>query len=245
MHRISYGILFITLLSFSACQFFKTSEKEENGVQRSYYPDGKIHKEISMKDGKMTGSYKEYYKNGQLFHDINFSNNLREGVAKKYYETGVLSQEIPYQAGKLHGVHKKYRRSGDLMCEIPYHEGNLCVGLKEYTVDGKVKERYPKIVISSIDNILMNGKYSLLISLSDGTKSDVEYFEGQLTDGKYIGDEAGKVWKVENGVGRLDFALQPGMYLMEELHFIAKVKTYQGNFYITEITHHLAIDNKF
>jgi hypothetical protein len=244
-NRVLCGSLFVLLFTINSCSFTNREESADKNIKRTYYPDGSLHKEILMKDGKQTGSYREYFKNGKLFQEVNFVNDQREGVVKKYYETGVLYQETPYLHSQIHGVQKKYRRSGGLMAEIPYHEGNLCKGLKEYTTDGKLKERYPNIVVTPIDNIMKDHRYILELSLSDGTKSGVEYYEGTLTDGKYIGDNAGKVWKVKNGVGKLEFKLSSGMFIMEEMHFIAKVKTFQGNYYITETTYHLAAENRY
>jgi hypothetical protein len=245
-NRVVRGFLPALLIILQSCSLFNNKEESsDKNVKRTYYPDGTLHKEIVMKDGKQTGSFREYFKNGKLFQEVSFVDNQREGLVKKYYDTGILYEETPYAQGKIHGIKKRYRRTGDLMSEVPYHEGNLCKGLKEYTTDGKVKQRYPKLVITAIDNILKNDTYILELSLSDGTKSNVEYFEGTLTDGKYIGDNAGQVWKVENGVGKMEYKVVSGMFIMEELHFIAKVKTVQGNYYITEANYHLAVENRF
>lgn len=241
--RLAYSLLASLFLHFSSCSLFKTQEDPAEESQRSYHPNGQLHKEI-IDENDSVSIYREYFNNGQIFQEIRSVNKLREGLVKKYHKDGVLYDEIPYVKGKIHGTEKKYRRSGDLMAEIPYHEGNLCKGLKEYTVDGKLKKRYPEIIITPIDNILKDESYTVQISLSDGSKS-VEYYEGDLTDGKYIGDDAGKVWETSNGVGKLQFKIVRGMFIMEELNIIAKVKTIQGNYYITEKTYHVALDNRF
>ena len=119
------------------------------------------------------------------------------------------------------------------MAEVPFYQGKTCKGLKEYTVDGKVKERYPEIIVSTVNNVRQNGTYIIELSLSDGSK-DVEYFVGELSEGVYLGSDATQLAVVENGVGRLEFKLKSGRFVTEQLHFIARVKTYQGNFYIAE-----------
>ena len=86
MHRYKTKviILVMTSLAASACSFFKSGEAVDENIQRSYFPDGKLHKEITMKDGVKTGIYKEYFNNGQLFEEVNFINNKREGLDKKF-----------------------------------------------------------------------------------------------------------------------------------------------------------------
>jgi hypothetical protein len=238
----------ISLLSFSlvSCTFFKDrSEESDESIRREYYPDGKVHKEIVMRNGKETGSFKEYFKSGDLFQEVTFIKNKREGIAKKFYEGGVLYEEIPYKDGMKHGTLKRYRRSGELMSEVPYYDGHLCKGLKEYTIDGKVKVRYPTIQFKEIDNILLNGNFTLEISLSDGTKGNVEYFEGSLTKDGYIASDASPVWEIKNGIGKMKFNIQRGTFIMKEMKIIAKLKTVQGNYYITEGTHNLALERRF
>jgi hypothetical protein len=198
-----------------------------------------------FKNGAKNGVSKEYYSNGNVFQEVMYENNLREGLAKRYFENGILSQETPYENDMMHGVQKKYRRTGELMAEIPYHEDNACVGLKEYTTDGKLKKRYPSIVITPVDKILLDGSYTLEIRLSDGTKGGVEYFEGSLTGGKYLDPNTSKkIWDVRDGVGKIVYRLPPGGFVMQEITIVAKMKTVQANYYITEKRYHLAVENR-
>jgi hypothetical protein len=247
MHPYPFSCWFaFLLLLFSLVCCKKSSEAiEDKDVKKTYYPDGKIHKEVPFKNGSKNGVSKEYYNNGQVFQEVNYENNLREGWAKRYFENGTLSQETPYKNDKMHGVQKKYRRSKELMAEIPYHEGNVCVGLKEYTIDGKLKKRYPSIVVTPVDRILIDGSYTLEIRLSDGTKGGVEYYEGTLVNGKYIDPTGSKIWNVKNGVGKLVYRVPRGSFLMEEINIIAKMKTVQANYYITHTTYHLAAENRY
>lgn len=237
-------------LSLQSCFPYKSSSSETKAeasssqyVKKTYYQNGALHKEMTYENGVQQGASKEYYKSGKIFQEVMYQGNLREGIAKRYFESGILSQETPYHKDKMHGVQKRYRRNGDLMCEVPYYEGNQCIGLKEYTTDGKLKKRYPSIKITPVDNILLNGTYTLKLEMSDKSKG-VEYFVGKLSAGKYIGNEASQVWEIMNGVAEVNYAMPPGSFLMEEVNVIAKVKTAQSNYYITQNTFHLAIENR-
>jgi hypothetical protein len=226
----------LLLLPFLSCSVLK----EDDHAQRTYHPNGKLHKEIN-KDKSGTGTYKEYFDNGQLFQEVTFVNNLREGMVKQYYNTGILYQETPYKKGRSHGIQKRYRRSGALMSEVPYHEGNICKGLKEYTVDGKVKERYPTIVVNTINNVRNDGTFIVELSLSDSTKNDVEYFKGKLTEGKYLSEGLQRFGNVKEGVGKLVYKIKKGSVIDHEEYFVARVRTYQGNYYLAETTVPLSI----
>ncbi|MBX2954671.1 MAG: toxin-antitoxin system YwqK family antitoxin [Cyclobacteriaceae bacterium] len=215
-----------------------------NGVVKANYPDGSLRAEIIYKDGIKHGQAKEYYKTGKLFQAIDYVNGVKHGWAKRYWENGQLYQETPYDSGKINGEQKKYREDGKLSTVAPYYMDNPCTGLKEYLLDGKLKTDYPKIVITPIDNLWKENQYTLRLTMSDKSKG-VEYFTGKLTDGKYIGDQASKIWNTDrNGVGELTINLPPGGFMMEELNIIAKVKTIQGNYYVTQRKHNLAIQNR-
>jgi hypothetical protein len=79
--------------------------------------------------------------------------------------------------------------------------------------------------------------------MSDGSKG-VEYFVGRLAGNKYIGVEASRVFEVRDGVGEINFPMPRGSFIMEEVNIIARVKTSQSNYYITQNKFHLAIENR-
>jgi antitoxin component YwqK of YwqJK toxin-antitoxin module len=213
-------------------------------VKKTYHQNGALHKEILYEYGLQQGVSKEYYKSGKVFQEVMYENNMREGVARRYFESGVVSQETPYHFDQMHGVQKRYRRSGNLMAEVPYYEGHLCTGLKEYTIDGKLKQRYPIIEVVTVDDIRRNATYTLKLKMSDNSKG-VEYFVGELTGAKYIGSEAARVTAVENGVGEIKISLPRGSFVKEEVTIIARVKTSQSNYYITQSKLNLSIENRY
>ncbi|MFD1000176.1 toxin-antitoxin system YwqK family antitoxin [Ohtaekwangia kribbensis] len=221
----------------------KQQESPGYHVKKIYYQNGALHKEIAYAYGSQQGMAKEYYKSGKIFQEVMYENNFREGVARRYFESGVVSQETPYHLNQMHGVQKRYRRSGDLMAEVPYYEGHLCTGLKEYTIDGKLKQRYPIIEVTTVDQIKDSATYTIRLRMSDDSKG-VEYFVGDLSEGKYISMEASRVTDVKNGVGEINISLPRGSYVNEKVNIIAKVKTSQSNYYITQSELHVAIENR-
>ena len=104
--------------------------------------------------------------------------------------------------------------------------------------DDKLKVNYPTIVITPIDKTKINGNYQLQISLSDKSTA-VDYYLGELVDGKYI-DESHQLPE-EKGVGIQSYQLTMGESKKEELTIVAKIKTAQSNYYITTAKFHLAI----
>lgn len=219
------------------------SENSKDGVVKAYYPGGALRAELSMKNGKRNGRAKEYYKGGGLFQEIDYVDDVKHGKALKYYENGKLFQETPYEKGKLHGIQKKYRDDGRLSAEIPYHNDNQCIGIKEYTLDGAVKKQYPSIVVKTTDNTLTENKYSVIISMSEKTKN-VEYFLGELDNGSCLHNRLSDIYKVKNGIATIDYNLPPGAMVMETINIVAKVKTVQGNYYITQRKFNVAAEHR-
>jgi len=253
--RVSASVIIVLLLVSVSCEQKKASKpvtenkkKKEaivNGVQKSTYSDGKVRTEIPYKDSKKHGQAKEYYQSGKVFQAIDYANGHKHGYARRYHEAGGLYQETPYDSGEIHGVQMKYRQDGKVASEMRYNHGNPCVGLKEYTTSGKLKEKYPSIVIKAEDNILKESTYSLIISMSDKVKS-VEYFDGRLTDGKCLGDLAKPICCADRyGVLEMHFPVYPGQFLMKELNIIAKVRTTQDNYYLVQRKYNLAVENRF
>ncbi len=222
----------------------KAKKPLKDGVSRAYFKDGKKKTEIPIKDGKKHGLAIEYYNNGNKFQEVTYKEGIKEGVARKYFETGQLAQETNYLAGLMHGTQKKYRANGKMSSEAEFYKDEPCIGLKEYLLDGTLKKKYPQIVITPKDRILEDGTYILNISLTDKVK-EVEYYVGELTDGKYIGSKASKIWTTDRyGKADITFQLLPGQFIMEKVNIIAKIKTTLGNYYIAQKSTNVAIESR-
>ncbi|HOX82050.1 MAG TPA: hypothetical protein PLJ60_09010 [Chryseolinea sp.] len=245
------GCVLLSGLFLTACNTNPKDKKKNgaadslNNVVKTTYADGKPKVEIPYKNGKKNGQAKEFYQNGNVFQLIDYVNGKKHGFARRYYETGLIYQETPYDSNKIHGVQKKYRADGKLSAEIPYSFGNACAGIKEYTLDGSLKKNYPSIVIRPVDNILSRGEYKLVLTMSEKVK-EVTYYEGKLTDGKCIGDKTEEICCADrSGEADISFFLPPGQFIMKEINIIAKVKTVQGNYYLTQRNYNVAIENRY
>lgn len=89
-----------------------------NGPKKEYYPNGKICKEYTLKDGKIEGSYKFYNTIGKLVSDQYFKDGEPDGYLKTYYESGQLKSEGNMKPdGDISGLSKEYYEEGMLRKE--------------------------------------------------------------------------------------------------------------------------------
>jgi len=237
--------LYLVLVLFQCKeQEKKKAQPKDSNVVRAYYDNGKLRAEIPQKNNVKHGKAVEYFKSGAVYQEIDYKEGIKDGWARRYFETGQLAQETPYLQGKIQGLQKKYRSTGQVASEATYLNNEPCVGLKEYLLDGSLKKKYPSIVITPIDEVESRGVYTLRISLTEKVK-EVEYFTGQLSAEKCLGSNASKVWSTDRyGVAEIEYRLLPGMFIMERVNIIAKVKTTQGNYYLTQHSYNVAVESR-
>jgi len=135
-----------------------------NGLKKEYYPNGKVCKEYTLKDGKIEGSYKFYNMVGKLVSDQYFKDgepngylktfyengqvktegNMKpdgdiSGLSKEYYEDGTLKSEsnLSGQAPKFTGQTKSFTKSGQLKNQTTYAQGELVYSIS-YDEQGRV-----------------------------------------------------------------------------------------------------------
>ena len=134
---------------------------EPDGPYKSYYDNGQIQIEGTMKDGEWDGPFKEYYENGQIMEEKTYKNGNRDGQYKEYsyngnlkseetfnngsstfkyyHDNGQLKQEGTYNNGNLDGPFKSYYENGQLRYEETYKNGNLDGPLKLYYENGQLE----------------------------------------------------------------------------------------------------------
>ena len=100
-----------------------------------------------------------------------------------------------------------------------------------------------RILIKEIDRISMDKTFTLVISLSDGSRS-VKFYQGKLTDGAYWNDQLAPI-PTESGVGRLQFYISKGTFKMETLNIVARDKSSLDHDHILQKPYNLAVENKF
>jgi antitoxin component YwqK of YwqJK toxin-antitoxin module len=241
MRRILIQVVSLSVLFFG-CKSSQEKSSGLNGLQKFYYPDGKLYLEGTYIDSVAHGDFKQYFKNGNVYEKAHYVNGVQYGVTVRYYEDGKLSMEIPYDSGRVHGVQKKYRQDGTLAYEAPYHYNYPCVGLKEYYTTGRLVDKLPEIVIREEDKMWSDNRYSLHLSISNGMRA--EFFRGELTDGKYIGSGVENIYMESDGTARIDYHVGLGMMVMEKINIIAKVKSDLKNYYIVQKQFNMAVQNR-
>lgn len=213
------------------------------GELTKFSPSGRVAAVLNLKDGKLDGAARKYYEDGVTIRsELFYVKGKLEGMQKRYYKSGALYKEEIYKNGKRDGMVRKYRESGKLMSTATYKNGYPGKDLVEYLTDGRVKKKYPKLIIKEEDRLRINGTYKLRIYLSDHAKK-VDYYIGELTDGTYLSNKLQKQNTV-NAKGELvlSFYLQPGNYVMKEINIIAKTATRLNNSFITSRRYRIAIE---
>lgn len=79
----------------------ETFFKNKNIVlEKEYYANGKLAREIPLKDGLVSGEAKDYYENGKIRSTASFVNGGIDGVVKEYNQAGKVIKETLYKNGK-------------------------------------------------------------------------------------------------------------------------------------------------
>ncbi len=243
--------LLVSLLFFISCTSKSDSRQTTSSVDSidnvitSTYEDGTLRVEIPYKNGKKNGQSKEFYKSGKLFQAIDYVNSKKHGFARKYYEDGLLNQETPYDSNRIHGIQKKYRKDGKIAFEMPYFFGQACAGVKEYGINGDLKMEYPSLIIRPVDQILTYDQYKLVLTMSEDVR-EVTYYQGKLTDGTCLGKNVEEICCTDKSdKAEMIFPVSSGQFIMKEVYIIAKVKTTQGNYYLTQGKFNVAAENRY
>lgn len=213
------------------------------GLVQQRHADGTLAAEINYKGQKKNGLAKYYYKNGKLRSEVYFKDDIKHGEASFYYENGQLFQLTNYINGKKDGIQRKYRDDGLLMAEVPYKMDQPGIGLVEYTLKGKVKTNYPKLLVETIDDVIKNSQYIVRAHFSE-RMSDIMFYVGDLAADKYLHSDLMKIAPKEGGVLELKYFVPPGTFLMEKINIIGVGKTRLKNPLIIQQEVNLAAENR-
>ena len=105
--------------------YSKDTNQLYTGKVVSFYPDGQIFEEETLKNGKANGLYKVYYPNGQLLEEGTYIDGISNGLFKKYYKSGQLESERYWKNGRSDGHWKFYYEHGTLEKWIIYENGKV------------------------------------------------------------------------------------------------------------------------
>jgi antitoxin component YwqK of YwqJK toxin-antitoxin module len=93
------------------------TQKEDdplNGPKKEYYPNGRIMREYTLKDGKIDGLYKSYNTLGKLISDQYYKDGEPNGYLKTYYENGQVKAEMNMKGYNISGPSNEYDEDGTL-----------------------------------------------------------------------------------------------------------------------------------
>ena len=139
MNRIK--LIFCLLCFVPLVGGFAQDSIRNNGMNRFYFPNGKLSSEGLLTNGKPDGYWKSYYENGKIKSEGNRKNFELDSLWKFYSEEGKLIVEINYRSGKKNGI-KTTWLDKEIMKE------NFRDDVKEgftrlYFTDGKLKQETP------------------------------------------------------------------------------------------------------
>jgi len=130
------SLLLWGLLFFASCNNSVQPSEEDDGMQRTYWANGKLKSECRYVDGKLDGLYKTWYENGQVFQDGQYANGMMDGSWLVFYPDGSLAARAQYDKGK--GKQTGYNEEGCIIFEASYLD-NVKHGTEtRYAPDGRV-----------------------------------------------------------------------------------------------------------
>jgi hypothetical protein len=182
-----------------------------HGLRVTYYADGKtVYSKTTFEHGIKHGPFVRYYRSGQVFEQTSFRNGERDGITRKYY------------------------MNGDLMAEFSSDNGLDLPGLKEYARDGSLITDYPEIRFREIDHLKGRSRIDLEI-FCEQKGYPVKYYRTvpgtEHKERVYLISERGKT--------SLQFYLQPGEKLEEEVEVTAEIPTELGNTLVRYLSYSL------
>ena len=180
-------------------------------VQHEYYPDGKVKREASFRDGKREGVWREFDENGNVINSQTYkkgaliSNGVvdtdgkRRGEYKEFYPDSTLRAEGLFVGGLRSGEWKFYYQNGKVQEVGSYKEGEPDGVWIWYYDNGQkqIEEQFykgqPNGAYKEYDakgNVIVSGTYF------DGMKNGrwMEHIGDMRTEGEYRNDKQIGEW---------------------------------------------------
>lgn len=130
------SLLLLGLLFFASCNNSVQPSEEDDGMQRTYWDNGKLKSECRYVDGKLDGLYKTWYENGQVFQDGQYANGMMDGSWLIFYPDGQLAAKAQYEKGT--GKQTCYNADGCIIMEVSYVDNQKHGQEIHYATDGTV-----------------------------------------------------------------------------------------------------------
>lgn len=109
-----------------------------DGVQRTYFSNGKIRKISTYKDGLAEGAQITYNAAGLKESELSFKAGKKNGTWNYYFDSGKIARTENWKDGKKNGVFVSYDELGKVLSTEKY-AADLPVGLHQtFYADGKL-----------------------------------------------------------------------------------------------------------
>jgi antitoxin component YwqK of YwqJK toxin-antitoxin module len=87
---------------------------KQNGVQISYYENGRVNEARYYIDGRKEGEHQAWWENGSQKFVYHFKNDVFDGSVKMWNESGMLFNDFNYVNGHEDGLQKSWFENGSL-----------------------------------------------------------------------------------------------------------------------------------
>ena len=187
------------------------SEMKPLVVQHEYYPNGKVKREASFRDGKKEGVWREFDENGNVINSQTYKKDVlvgqgiidtdgkRRGLFKEFYPDNSLRAEGVFVDGQRSGEWKFYYQDGKVQEIGNYTEGQPDGPWTWYYDNGQkqIEEQFfkgqvngPYVEYDSKGNTIVTGTYF------DGMKNGkwTEQIGDMRTQGEYRNDKQVGEW---------------------------------------------------
>jgi TonB family protein len=111
------------VLYFTFNIFCTISIYSQNGIIKSFYPNGSLKSEISYVNDVYDGYAYFFFLNGNLKSERNFSRGILNGFVREFYENGLMKEEYFMRNGIIDGNFRKYHTNGALAQLIVFENG--------------------------------------------------------------------------------------------------------------------------
>ena len=95
----------------------------QKDVGRSYYANGKVRSEASVKNYVLDGAAVMYFENGNKMSEAHYRAGVLDGKSIAYYENGQKKAQAEYKDGLLHGTSISWAENGQVLQSARFEQG--------------------------------------------------------------------------------------------------------------------------
>jgi TonB family protein len=199
---------------------FVVNSFAQNGIIKTYYPDGTPMSEKSFVHDILDGASFTHYPNGNLQSEKNYSDGILSGYVREFYETGLLKLEYFIKDGMKDGSQRLFFENGSLKEVVIFTNGQL--------IKKDIFKYDPKYVAAIQEYRVGNRQQELLQNKQQELNCDVEICPVPIGGLKIIQD-------------KLIYPEHALLYGLEgEVLLNAKIND-SGDVLSTEVTKHLGL----